>query len=145
MKALVAWRLLMHEKGRSALAILGILVAILLIFLQLGFYTSVPNGGLLVYDALRFDVLLSSREYTFQGRAQTFPRRRVYQARSHGDVAHVAALYQSAGKWLNPEDRLVRKVFVIGFDPSIPVFDIPGINRQRSVVRRPDTVLVDTA
>ena len=44
MKALVAWRILTHEKGRNVLAIGGILLAILLIFLQLGFYMSVPKG-----------------------------------------------------------------------------------------------------
>ena len=54
MTALVAWRMLFHEKGRSALAIAGILVAILLIFLQLGFYLSVPRGGMLFYNAMRF-------------------------------------------------------------------------------------------
>jgi len=51
-KSLVAWRILTHEKGRSGLAIGGIVIAILLMFLQLGFYVSVPRGGLLFYDAM---------------------------------------------------------------------------------------------
>jgi hypothetical protein len=36
-KVLVAWHIPAHEKGRSGLAIADIFVAILLMFLQLGF------------------------------------------------------------------------------------------------------------
>jgi ABC-type antimicrobial peptide transport system permease subunit len=43
-KALVAWRILAHEKPRSGLAIAGIFVAILLMFLQLGFYAYWTGG-----------------------------------------------------------------------------------------------------
>jgi len=58
--ALLAWRIMTHEKGRNAPAIGGILLAILLIFLQHGFYMSVPKGGLLFYDAMRFDLMMTS-------------------------------------------------------------------------------------
>ena len=50
----------MHEKGRNALAVGGIFIAVLMIFLQLGFYFSVPKGGMRVYDRLWFDLLLTS-------------------------------------------------------------------------------------
>src|SRR5947207_9229376 len=79
-KALIAWRILVHEKGRSGLAIGGILLAILLIFLQLGFYMSVPQGGLLFYNAMRFDLMLTSSAYVFQAQSSNFPRRRLFQA-----------------------------------------------------------------
>ena len=34
----IAWRILAHQKGRTALAIGGIFIAILLIFVELGFF-----------------------------------------------------------------------------------------------------------
>ena len=80
MKALVAWRILTHEKGRNILAIGGILLAILLIFLQLGFYMSVPKGGLLFYEAMRFDLMMTSSAYVIETQPDSFPRRRLYQA-----------------------------------------------------------------
>ena len=69
MKALVG-RILAQEKGRSGLAIAGILVAILLLFLQLGFYASATRGGLFSYDAMGFGVLLTLSE-----QSSTSPRR----------------------------------------------------------------------
>jgi putative ABC transport system permease protein len=144
-KLLVAWRMLAHEKGRSGAAVGGILIAILLIFLQLGFYTSVPKGGLLFYDAMRFDLMLTSSAYVFEAQSSTFPRRRLYQALALQEVVRSIALYHDSGRWLNSGGALARDVFVMGFDPRFAIFDVPGIERQIDVLRRPDTILVDAA
>jgi putative ABC transport system permease protein len=144
-KALVAWRILAHEKGRSGLAVGGILVAILLMFLQLGFYASVPRGGLLFYDAMRFDLLLTSSAYVYQAQSSNFPRRRLFQALALPEVARANALYHNSARWLNAELGLVRDVFVMGFKPTDVIFDLPEIERQIDTLRQPDTILVDAA
>ena len=46
----LAWRILTYEKGRTTLAIAGVFMAILLIFVELGFFFAVPQGGMLLYD-----------------------------------------------------------------------------------------------
>lgn len=145
MKALVAWRILAHEKGRSGLAVGGILVAILLMFLQLGFYASVPRGGLLFYDAMRFDLLLTSSAYVYQAQSSNFPRRRLFQALALPEVARANALYHNSARWLNAELGLVRDVFVMGFKPTDVIFDLPEIERQIDTLRQPDTILIDAA
>ena len=98
MKALVAWRILTHEKGRNILAIGGILLAILLIFLQLGFYMSVPKGGLLFYDAMRFDLMMTSSAYVIETQPGSFPRRRLYQALALPQVTAAFPLYHGSGR-----------------------------------------------
>jgi putative ABC transport system permease protein len=144
-KALIAWRILTHEKSRSALAMGGILVAILLIFLQLGFYMSVPEGGLLFYDAMRFDLMLASSAYVFEAQSSSFPRRRLYQALALPEIASADALYHGSGRWLNSEAGLARDVFVMGFRPGEVIFNVPEIERQVDILRQPDTILVDAA
>ena len=139
------WRLLWHEKGRNALAVGGIFIAVLMIFLQLGFYSCVPKGGMQVYDQLRFDLLMTSTSYVFQGQSYDFPRRRLYQALSLPEVTSAAPFYQSEASWLNMENRLRRDVFVMAFKPDDEVFKQDDIERQREVIKRPDTVLVDAA
>jgi putative ABC transport system permease protein len=143
MNLLIAWRILTHEKGRSVLAITGILVAILLIFLQLGFYTSVPRGGLLFYDAMRFDLMLASSAYVFEAQSSSFPRRRLYQALGLPEIASAHALYHASGRWLNVEGGVARDVFVMGFRPDDNVFHLPEVERQADVLSLPDTILVD--
>ena len=46
----LAWRILTHEKLRTVLATAGIFVAILLVFIELGFFVAVPQGGMLIND-----------------------------------------------------------------------------------------------
>jgi putative ABC transport system permease protein len=142
---LIALRMLSHEKGRSALAVCGIAVAVLLIFLQLGFYFSVPRGGMLVYDAMRFDVLLVSPDYAFQGESSAFPRRRLSQALALDDVTAAMAFYQASGEWMDASSGIARDVFVMAFDPQETVFDVPDIKRQQAILRLPDRLLVDTS
>lgn len=143
MSTLLAWRILLHEKGRNALAVAGIFIAILMIFLQLGFYASVPRAGMLVYNQLAFDIMLTSSDYVFQEQSYDFPRRRLYQALSIPDVASVSPMYQGEAQWLNTADRLRRDVFVMGFRLDDDSVRVPDIRRQRSLLRRDDTVLVD--
>lgn len=127
---LIAYRILRHERARNAPAISGIFIAILLIFHQLGFYASVPRSGMLFYDAMRFDILLTSKSYVFEGQPFSFPRRRLYQALSLPGVVRAMPVYHNIGRWLNAEARLARDVFVVGFNPSDPVFNVDDIQRQ---------------
>jgi len=139
----VAWRILSHEKLRSALAASGIFIALLMIFLQLGFFVAVPKTGMQVYDSLRFDLLLVSSAYVFQAQPYDFPRQRLYQARSLPQVASAEPLYQGEGHWLNVEGGASRDIFIIGFRPEDGIFLVPDINRRLAVLRHPDMVLVD--
>jgi hypothetical protein len=54
----LARRILKHEKGRTALAITGVFMAILLIFVELDFFFVVPQGGITLAMA-SFSALLS--------------------------------------------------------------------------------------
>jgi putative ABC transport system permease protein len=144
-RALVAWRILVHEKGRAGLAIGGVFVAILLMFMQLGFYASVPRAGLLFYNAMRFDLLLTSSAYVFEGQSSSFPRRRLFQALEVPGVLRANALYHDRGLWLNDNEGLAREIFVMGLDSRGVIFNVPEIERQVDLLRQPDTILVDVA
>src|SRR5438067_634537 len=89
----------MHQKGRTALALGGIFVAILLIFVELGFFIAVPQGGLLIYDHMRFDLLLTSDKYIFQSESWQFPRARLTEAAKLAEVAQASPLYLGGAKW----------------------------------------------
>ena len=145
MRALVAWRILTHEVARSLLAVLGIFAAVVLVFLQLGFYSSVPRGSMIVYDGLDYDLALTSRYYSFQIRPGEFPRRRLYQALALPEVASAVPLYENYGRWLNIKGHLLRQVFVMGVDPETRVFHDQATQAQLPLLTRSDTALVDSA
>ncbi len=141
----VAWRILVDQKGRTALATGGIFVAILLIFVELGFFVAVPQGGMLIYDHLRFDLLVCSDKYVFQSQSGQFPRARLTAALTVPEVAQASPFYLGGGKWQDPAGGLKLDIAVIGVDPRAGIFAVPDIESQVAVLERADTVLVDGA
>ena len=119
-------------------------MAILLIFVELGFFFAVPQGGMLFYDNLQFDLLMSSNQYEYQAQPGQFPRGQLDRARAAPEVAQATALYFGSAKWRGGVDGKWPDVFVIGLDPRWPIFKVDAINRQLGVLERVDTALVDT-
>jgi putative ABC transport system permease protein len=141
----LAWRILTYDKRRTVLALIGIFMAILLVFVELGFFYAVPRGGLLLYDNMRFDLLLASDQYEYQAQPGTFPLGRLDQVRSLPEVQQAIPIYFGFAKWKDGEGGVWPDVFVIGFDPRSHVFLPDSINQQLAVLEQPGTVLVDSA
>jgi putative ABC transport system permease protein len=144
MRFALAWRILTYDKGRTVLAVAGVFLAILLVFVQLGFFIAVPQGGMLLYDRTRFDLLIASNGYEYQAQPGAFPVSRLDQARASPEVALAAPLYFGFAKWRSGEDGKAPDVFVIGLDPQDLIFDSEDVNHQLAVLDQTDTVLVDT-
>ena len=144
MTVALAWRILTYDKGRTALALLGIFMAILLVFIQLGLFFAVPQGGMLLYDHMRFDLLLVSDQYEYQAQPGAFPLSRLAATRNSPDVVAATPLYFAVAKWKSGEDELWPDLFVIGFDPASDVLTPPSITSQRATLAKPDTILVDS-
>ena len=143
MKVPLAWRILSYDKGRTGLALVGILLAVLLEFVELGFFLAVPRGGLLLYDNLRFDLLLASQHYEYQAQPGVFARTEIDRLRAAPDVASVAPLYFAGAKWQQP-DGVWPDIFVIGLPETIPIFTRASTNRVLGQLAKPDTILVDS-
>jgi putative ABC transport system permease protein len=139
----LAWRILVYEKGRTALALGGVFIAILLVFIELGFFVAVPQGGMLVYDHMRFDLLLASENYQYQAQPWQFPRERLTRAAAVAGVATATPLYFGGGYWQDPKGGFRLDFFAIGFDPAAHPFAVDDIERQRDMLEEGDTLLVD--
>jgi putative ABC transport system permease protein len=140
----VAWRILTYQKGRTALAIGGMFIAILLIFVELGFFIAVPQGGMLIYDHMRFDLLVTSDRYVFQAEPGQFSRAGLAGIAEHPAVTRVTPVYLGSAKWQDLDDGLRIDISVIGFDPDSGLFAVPDVERQSAILERADTVLVDS-
>jgi putative ABC transport system permease protein len=153
---------LLHQPVRTATAILGVAFAVLLIFMQLGFYGSAEMSATRLYDALDFDLLLRSRDYLCLTSARPFPRYRLQEVLGHAEVTAAAPIYISWQLWRIPaEDRGIkyyadhdyrhyrRAILVLAFNLQDAVFrplphgEPPGPNSLRKLAT-PNTVLVDT-
>ncbi len=141
---------LLHHKTRTLLAIAGVGFAVVLVFMQLGFYGSAEAAATSLFDKLDFDLVLTAGDYLNLNRPRSFPRSRLYQARAHPAVVSAAPLYVEAAPWLVQGPRRDRRaILVVGCDPTDKVFlpeafpDEPGpVCLAR--LAEPDTVLMDT-
>ena len=141
----IAWRILVDQKGRTLLATGGIFIAILLVFIELGFFVAVPQGGMLIYDHMRFDLLVVSNKYLFQAQSGQFPLARLAAVRPVPAVAQATPVYIGAGKWQDLKGGLKLDAALVAIDPAAGVFAVPDIERQKAALERPDTMLVDSA
>lgn len=142
----LAWHNLAHKRGRTAVAVAGVAFAVVLVFMELGLYGGVGRTAAMLYDALRFDLLLVSTEYVDISRTGSFPRARVAQARAAAGVRDALPLSLGTGTWRMPARRDllgrttpaggVRSINVLGVPPD-RLADVFATDRGR-VFRSPD-------
>src|SRR5262245_1189934 len=146
MRTPLAWHNLLHERTRTLVAVAGVAFAVLLIFVQLGFFLAVRNTATLIYDALDFDLALVSSEYLDVLRPGSFPRERLIAAHGWAGVREARSLSVGIHGWRNPEDagRVRRNLLVLGIDPDDAPFRHPELTPERvTVLGRPNAVLMD--
>jgi putative ABC transport system permease protein len=142
---------LLHQPVRTFVAILGVAFAVLLVFMQLGFYGSAETAANTLYHALDFDLVLISSNYLNTTRPRSFPVQRIYQALEHRDVDTVAPLYIDWQTWrIRDRSRQRRAILVLAFHLEEPVFfsrifDCEPAEECLARLRVPDTVLMDTS
>ncbi|MGL5940927.1 MAG: ABC transporter permease DevC [Waterburya sp.] len=140
----LAWLQLIHSKVRFVVALAGIAFAGILIFMQLGFQTSLYNSAVKVHQAIRADLVLISPKARNFNSMSTIPRRRLYQASSVPDVAAAESLYIENLLWSPPEARKRQSnLSVLGFDPVHSIFKLTAINQQLSKLKMQDYLLFD--
>jgi putative ABC transport system permease protein len=150
----LAWLNLKHQKKRTAVALGGVAIAVLLIFMQLGFYGAAEATATLVYDELVFDILLTSPKYIDINRAGQFPSVRLQQARAIPGVESVVPLWVAFGPWRNSEapPRYAYKpqnIMIVGLRPEDGVFRSGGkdlaalLDRFQQRLQIPGHALVD--
>lgn len=145
MKTQLAWHNLTHNKVKTGVAVAGVVFAIVLMFMQLGFLEAVKVSATLVYDVLDFDICLRSKDYLHLADARLIPRQRLIQATSAPGVDRAAPLTIASNAWRNVQTGQRRAILCFGVDPVDAVFRDAEIQRRvRELLVRLDAVLIDT-
>src|SRR5258708_3376137 len=99
MRTPLAWYNLTEEKLRTFVAAAGVAFSLTLVFMQLGFLSSVDNTATLVLDQLDFDIAIVSRGYRHLAESDSFPRLRLYEAAAVPGVARATPFYVGIQTW----------------------------------------------
>lgn len=144
MIVVLAWRQLFHQRARLLAATAGIVFAVVLIMVQLGFQAALYKSATLHYDHMTADIVLLSPQYeAIMYNNSGFPSQRLKQAYAVDGVASTLAVYGSFVAWKNPWTRHERTMYMFGFDPIPGFFDLGPIKDPGPLLRPDDAVLFD--
>jgi putative ABC transport system permease protein len=144
MKFALAWRQLFHQRARLLAATAGIVFAVVLIMVQLGFQAALYESATLHYDLMTADIVLLSPQYeAIMYNNSGFPLERLNQAYAVNGVSSTLAVYGSFVAWKNPWTRKERTMYMFGFNPVPGFFNLGAIKDPGPLLRQSDSVLFD--
>ena len=144
MKLVLASRQLFKQRSRLLAAIAGIVFAVVLIMVQLGFQDALYQSATLHYDHMTADIILLSPQYeAIMYNNSGFPVQRLNQAYAVDGVASTLAVYGSFVAWKNPWTHMERTMYMFGFNPVPGFFDLGAIKDPGPLLRMDDNVLFD--
>ncbi len=141
----IAWLQLTHSKAKFTVAVTGVVVAVLLMWMQLGFLDALYRSATSVARHLRGDlVLLSPNTKTFM-QLEPFAKRHIARSLGHEGVANVYALYVGMAMWKNPWNGEKRRLFVFGMEPDYATFEADDLEELLPTTLAPDVGIFDAA
>ena len=137
---------LSHEKTRTLIASLGIGFAVVLLFIEIGFYNASLDSPTALIRILNGELILASKgKYSLVAEVG-FPRERLMQARNCDHVESAAPLYlRQMGCILRVTGSRGFPIRVFATDLNNPALDLTELTTYFNELSRPQTALVDAA
>ncbi|HTU16638.1 MAG TPA: ABC transporter permease DevC [Gemmataceae bacterium] len=146
----VAWLNLAHDKVRLVVRVLGVAFAVLLMFVELGFWNALLDASVELIQQFNGELILVSKARYALAIKEPFTTRRLAQAREVSGVRAAYAVYLEyvASLWKDtgipePQRSSSSAIRVIAFDPDEPVLNIPEVNAHRADLKILGNILLD--
>ena len=143
MKTTLAWRNVVDNRARAVITVGSVCFAILLIYMQLGFYETTRRSSTLIYDQLEFDAVLLSPHYVHLRFAGDFPKQRLAQAEAVDGVSRAIPLYVGNGDYRSRADGSPQEAMVLGVDPVTRPFRLPDAQALAPKLAQTGTAIMD--
>jgi putative ABC transport system permease protein len=146
-KTPLSWLNLIHQRRRFALSLAGVGFAVVLMFVEAGFYNALLDSTVALIDQFDADLVIVSKVKNSLQSWGRVPRRRLTQALGVPGVAEVKPLYLEAVRsvWRSESAGKRRIVRVLAVDPDDPALAVPEATTKAGILRLPDAVLFDRA
>ncbi len=140
---ITGWRMLVHSKSRLLLSCISIAFAVVIMFMQMGFFNGLNDSQANLARILDADLVMSHRDKDNLKSTEEFSRKRWRQALAVPGIASGAYLYASASYWWNPQDSSRNRLLVLGIDPDNPGLKLPGAADFPRALKQPGTIFYD--
>ncbi|MFN9719349.1 MAG: ABC transporter permease DevC [Planctomycetota bacterium] len=139
----MSWQQLKHEKMKLFAAVSGVMVSVVLMWMQLGLMKALFASAVVLHGSLAGELVLIHSQYEHLLHSKFFSSRLLYRLKGSPDVVSVSGIYLSPIEWKNPWNGEMRSMQCYGIETDAPSFDIPGLAEQLPSLRRTDVFLYD--
>jgi putative ABC transport system permease protein len=144
LSAFLAMRQLMHRGPRLIGGLAGVCVAIVLMFMQLGFRNALYDSALNIPNVLDADIFIVAPQYQSLTFSPPWIARRILrEANAVPGVVTARPLYAFSGQLRSPRNGGNMSGWILAFDLDQPIFLLPEVNAQISRLRLPYAALLD--
>ncbi len=140
----IAWLQLKHGRTKLVAAVVGIVFADLLMWMQLGFLGAALSSATTLHRQLRGDLVILNPHTHQVTSSKPFARRLLTRAKGHPEVEQVSPLYMGMANWRDPWTRDKQPLFVYGVVPYAPAIGAAGVIEAASLLHETDTCLFDS-
>lgn len=139
----LAWFQLRHEPRKLLAGIGGVVFAVVLCFMQLGFSDALFDSATAVQRRMTGDLFIVHRQSQALWRMTPFARRRVQQALGVAGVESAGSLYSGTADWKNPWTVRRDPILVLGIDPIAGLLELPGLRDHLNAIKNENAVVFD--
>jgi putative ABC transport system permease protein len=140
----LGWLQLRHNPIRLLVCLVGVAIADLLMFMQLGIVETNYGSATVLHQHLKGDLAIFGQRAREIGNLTTFPRRRLYQAMDVEGVDRVEAVYLGMLEWTHPKTAKKINLLAVGIEPNSDILKVEGFDNLRSDITLPDIFLLDS-
>jgi putative ABC transport system permease protein len=139
----LAWKMLVHKKKRLALSIAGVMFAVLIMFMQLGFFNGFNDSQALLTTKFEGELVMMDVRRAHLSRWTPMQRTRLAQAAAFPEVAEAIPILNGTFNVRNTETGQYRRTYGLAFPPYSVPFDIEGLSELAPLLTRTNTILFD--
>lgn len=139
----LAWKQLTFERMKLSTAIAGVMVAVMLMWIQLGILATIYNSATEVHRNVKADLVVMHPLSENLTKMKPFSTRTLFRLRGHPDVTEVGELFVAPVEWRNPQTGEMKSIVVYGFDVDAVWLGLPGVREHAAELRMADTFLFD--
>ncbi len=139
----IGYRILIHDRRRLVGSALGIGMAVVILFVEMGFFFGVIDSQTNIARLVDGDLVVLHPGRSNLNKWTSFPRQRLDQMAAIPEVAEAIPYYKTTVGMLNDETGQVRRIVAIAFPPETPPIKLTMPPDYMTRMTRPDSIIFD--
>jgi putative ABC transport system permease protein len=137
------WLQLRHEKMKLVAAVSGVMVSVVLMWMQLGLMKALFASAIVLHGSIDGDIVLIHSQYEHLLHSKAFSSRLLYRLKGCPDVIAVSGICIAPVEWKNPWNGEMRSMQCYGIETNSPGLKISGLPEHLASLRKTDSFLYD--